>query len=371
VSFENTGSQYSLPASELEMNGKLTGIYPGIVESTTDPRILGRCKVRIPTIDGDESSAPTNSLPWARACFPAFMFNPPQVGDAVWVLFQGGDRRYPVYLGWCPANPAGPQVRQRHPGYPSLQYDGITSDDYPEGLENPRQPVDSNQPYAGDEPPGSNTENYTTKANVSEVPPEVLKGPSWDPNVRIFKTWRGHTIVFSDHPEGEYLKIIDRSGQMIFFDCAVQADQDQNNQTPRGGSIEACFEKGIGEADKGVRDGRTQLDISKMRQRTGENNRASIRITDLFGQYLEFWAEEDRPRIRLQSCRQKDDDQTPNHYIEISSSQDPENEYILLETREGHLIKLDETGNQIIIQHKAGSEIVIDPSANIILSTVA
>jgi hypothetical protein len=119
-----------------------------------------------------------------------------------------------------------------------------------------------------------------------------------------------------------------------------------------------------------VHDGRTQLPIEKMRKRDEENERACIRLTDLFGQYVELWAEKDRPRIRIQSSRFKDDDLTPNHFIEISSSQDPEDQYILLETREGHVVRLDETKNEIVIQHKQGSIITIDPKANIRLSTV-
>jgi len=119
-----------------------------------------------------------------------------------------------------------------------------------------------------------------------------------------------------------------------------------------------------------VQNGRTQLPIDVMRQRPNENARASIRMTDLFGQFIEFWAEEDKSRIRIQSAREKDDDETPNHFFEISSVQDPENEYLILKSREGHVVKIDETGNQIIIQHKTGSIITIDPNACIKLSTV-
>lgn len=361
-----------LTDNELLMGQKYGGVHPGIVESTSDPRMLGRCRVRIPTIDGDESQSATNTLPWARGCFPAFMFNPPQVGDSVWVMFQGGDRRYPIYLGWFPTTPEEAQVRNRHPRFSPLKYDGEENFADPLERTDPRDPSEREIPEAGDEAPGSADETYETPAKVCETPPEARKGRSWDPNVRIFKTWRGHTIEFSDHPEAEYLKIIDRSGQMILFDCAVQFELDKHNQTPRGGSIENCFVKGIGEADRAVHNGRTQLDIEKMRKReeADENERACIRMTDLFGQYLELWAERDRSRIRIQSSRSKDDDATPNHFFEISSSLDPENEYIVLQTREGHFVRIDETKNEIVIRHKQGSVITIDPAANIRLSTV-
>lgn len=331
------------------MGRVLNGVYPGVVEATTDPKMLGRCRVRIHAVDGDETCAPVKSLPWAMPCFPAFMFNPPQVGDAVWVMFQAGDRKYPVYLGWFPSTPVVAQQRQRHPGLGPLSYSGSGD---PQELTTPRNPVDNDIPDAGDEPFGDNIEGYETPAGVCETPPEVRKGRSWDPNTRIFKTWRGHTIEFSDHPEGEYLKIIDRSGQMILFDCAVAMEHDQNNVTPRGGSIENCVVKGIGEADKGVNNGRTQLPVDVMKDK-----KAFMRFTDLFGQYFEMWSEKDKSRIRLQSSRHKDDDQTPNHYIQISS--EVNNEFIVLETREGHFIKLDETNNTIMLQHRNGNVIVL------------
>jgi hypothetical protein len=327
-------------------------------------------RVRVKEIYGEESQCPVNHLPWAMPCFPGFWFSPPQVGDLVWVMFQYGDIRHPVYLGWSPTNPVSAQVRQRHPKKIPLVYTGDIDDGHPLDRKEVRQPYDENMPDAGEEADGSNIETYGTPANIPETPPEVRKGRTFDPNIRIFKTWRGHTLEFNDHPEAEYIKIIDRSGQMLLFDCAVKFEYDKNNKTPRGGSIEACVVKGIGEADKQVHDNRTQLPIEKMRKRPEEKERACIRMTDLFGQYLEYWAEKDRARIRIQSSRWKDDDKTPNHYIEISSKQDPLDEYILIRSREGHRIRIDETRNEIIIQHKQGSIIHIDPQANIRFSTV-
>lgn len=348
------------PNPPREMNAPLLGIYPGIVEATTDPKLLGRCRVRVSALDGDESGAPVKSLPWAMPCFPGFMFFPPQVGDAVWVMFQGGDRRYPVYLGWFPSNPTSAQQRQRHPGLGPLTYSGSGD---PNELTSPRSPADNDTPDAGDEPFGGNTEGYQTPANTPETPPEVRKGRSWDPNTRIIKTFRGHTIEVNDHPEGEYLKIIDRSGQMILMDCAVQMSYDENNATPRGGSIEKCFVDGVGEADKDVNNGRTQLPSSVMK-----DNKAFIRITDLFGQYLEMWSQDGQARIRIQSSRSKDDDQTPNHYFLISSKEG--DEFVTIQTREGHFITLDETNNKIIIKHRDGHTTTFDTNNITVASDV-
>lgn len=356
--------------SELPQARKYIGPYYGIVEATTDPFEIGRCRVRVYTVFGDEAQTPCNALPWAAPCFPGFMFMPPQVGDAVWVQFQEGDARYPVYMGWMPTVPQASQVRQRHPNKVPLQYDGDVEDGHPYDRQSPRAQASEDMPFAGEEPPGGNIETYSTPGGIPESFPEVRIGRSWDPNIRGIKTWRGHTILFNDHPEAEYIKIIDRSGQMLLFDCAVKFDFDKNNASPRGDSIDAMYVQGIGEADKKVHHPRTQLPIIKMRKRPEENERASICMTDLFGQYLEFWAEKDRARIRLQSSRRKDDDKTPNHWIQISSKLDPPDEHIEAHTREGHRLRLDETKSEIYLQHKKGSMIYMDPSANILITTV-
>ena len=354
---------------KLPQAGKYWGPYWGIVEHTTDPYLLGRVRVRVPTIHGDQNQTTTIQLPWAAACFPGFWFVPPQVGDGVWVQFMDGDPRYPVCFGWMPSTPDEAQIRQRANIIP-LQYDGVVDDGHPYDRTDPRMPESEDRTFAGEEPTGGNIEQYSTPGGIPETFPEVRKGRSWDPNIRGMKSWRGHTFIWNDHPEAEYIKIIDRSGQMILFDCAVKFDFDKNNATPRGDGIGAMYVQGIGEADPMVHNPRTQLPIIKMWKRPNENERASIRMTDLFGQYILFWAERDRARIRIQSSRRKDDDKTPNHWFQISSVLDPPDEHIEMKTREGHRIRIDETKNEIYIQHKRGSMIHFDPDANIRITTV-
>jgi hypothetical protein len=206
---------------------------------------------------------------------------------------------------------------------------------------------------AGEEPEGANIETYLTPAGIPETPPECRKSRTWDPNVRqVMKSWRGHTIQYDDNPEREHLKIIDRFGQQLTFECAVKWDSNKNNASPRGDSITNMVVQGIGEADRLVDDGRTQLPITKAYQRSGENEKCRITLTDAMSQYIEFWAERDRARIRIQSSRRKDDDSTPNHWFQISSKIDPPDEHIEMHTREGHLIRIDETANRIRITHK-------------------
>ena len=171
--------------SELPQGRKYIGPYWGIVEATTDPLLLGRCRIRVHTVYGDENQTPCNALPWAAPCFPAFFFNPPQVGDAVWVQFQEGDARYPVYIGWMPTIPDDAQVRQRHPRKIPLQYDGDIEDGHPYDKLSPRMNDTEDRPFAGEEPPGSNIEMYSTPGGIPETFPEVRNGRSWDPNISL------------------------------------------------------------------------------------------------------------------------------------------------------------------------------------------
>ena len=79
-------------------------LYRGVVEDNIDPEGLGRCKVRVPSIHG-ELSYRIEILPWARP----LVLSPvkekrghvmiPDIGDVVWVLFEGSNRQFPIYFG--------------------------------------------------------------------------------------------------------------------------------------------------------------------------------------------------------------------------------------------------------------------------------
>ena len=79
-------------------------IYRGIVEDNVDPNNLGRCKIRVPSVHG-ELSYPVNILPWARPIVLSPVkkcrgsVNLPDIGDIVWVFFEGSDKEFPVYFG--------------------------------------------------------------------------------------------------------------------------------------------------------------------------------------------------------------------------------------------------------------------------------
>lgn len=83
---------------------KFPSIYRGIVEDNKDPENRGRCKVRVPFMHGELTYSPS-LLPWARQVSPfpinerRGISNVPDIGDIVWVLFEGADKSFPVYFG--------------------------------------------------------------------------------------------------------------------------------------------------------------------------------------------------------------------------------------------------------------------------------
>lgn len=83
---------------------KFPYLYRGVVESNVDPEHIGRCKIRVPFVHG-ELKYPVDALPWARPIVPSPVkkqrgsVNIPDVGDIVWVFFEGAVKEFPVYLG--------------------------------------------------------------------------------------------------------------------------------------------------------------------------------------------------------------------------------------------------------------------------------
>jgi hypothetical protein len=76
---------------------KLQGIYRGQVINTADPQGKGRLYVSV--LDNPGTTG------WAIPCTAYDRNNnvaTPPVGDNVWVMFEGGDPAYPVWLGWFP-----------------------------------------------------------------------------------------------------------------------------------------------------------------------------------------------------------------------------------------------------------------------------
>lgn len=79
-------------------------LYRGVVEDNIDPEHLGRCKIRVPSVHGS-LNYPVRMLPWARPLVLSPVKNErgsvnlPDKGDIVWVLFEGANKEFPIYLG--------------------------------------------------------------------------------------------------------------------------------------------------------------------------------------------------------------------------------------------------------------------------------
>lgn len=81
---------------------KLSGIYRAIVKDISDPQNRARIRVLIPAIH--DIKAKISTLPWADCC--SIIAGPdrsairiPDVGDVVYVMFEQGDKNYPVWMG--------------------------------------------------------------------------------------------------------------------------------------------------------------------------------------------------------------------------------------------------------------------------------
>jgi uncharacterized protein involved in type VI secretion and phage assembly len=88
------------------------GVYRGLVVANTDPEMMGRLKVYVPTVHGATSPAP-DAMKWATPCAP-YGGSPqqgilclPEVGAGVWIAYENGDAQYPVWMGAWWATPGG------------------------------------------------------------------------------------------------------------------------------------------------------------------------------------------------------------------------------------------------------------------------
>lgn len=86
------------------------GEYRAIVENVSDPNGIMLAQIRLL---GYWNDAPANTLPWAEYQLPVGArpnegdFTPADVGDLVWVRFEGGDTRSPIITGASYFAPGG------------------------------------------------------------------------------------------------------------------------------------------------------------------------------------------------------------------------------------------------------------------------
>ena len=68
-----------------------TGMYRASVHDIADPERRGRLRLLVPQVLGESASA------WAEPSVPPPSYAPFDVGDMVWVQFEGGNLNYPIY----------------------------------------------------------------------------------------------------------------------------------------------------------------------------------------------------------------------------------------------------------------------------------
>jgi len=72
------------------------GVYKGFVVGTEDPKAKHRLRVSIPALFGNDHAE------WAEAVLPpinATNLVIPSINDQVWVMFEGGNPDFPVWIG--------------------------------------------------------------------------------------------------------------------------------------------------------------------------------------------------------------------------------------------------------------------------------
>jgi len=136
----------------LEFFGIYYGLYRGRVADNADPEDRGRVKLTAP---GAALAQPPNIWVPAASFLGAGLnrgwFWPPEVGDAVWVVFSQGKTRYPLcYL----------------PGF------------------------------------------YGEVSNQAEVPTQMRPGADHVPRKRGVVTRRGHRFIFDETPDGDAIELV-------------------------------------------------------------------------------------------------------------------------------------------------------------------
>lgn len=154
------------------------GKYRGFVVKNDDPEHLGRLKVKVPSILGDEVVTG-----WAMPCVPyggdanqGFLFIP-EVDAGVWVEFEEGDLEFPIWVGTFWSKPGGES-----------------------------------------ELPKPNNADGSEQGSVQNPPTR-----------KIIKTKKGHTIQFEDADGEERIIIEDAYKNKIIMDQSGTIIEDKNH----------------------------------------------------------------------------------------------------------------------------------------------
>lgn len=171
----------------------------------------------------------------------------------------------------------------------------------------------------------------------NEVPKDVF-GDSADgdthPTRTVWqKSFKGHTILVEDRDGHEFLRIIDRAGQVIEMDCPVTEEANSNNGEQRGV--------------------RNSVDDNQVSQSSLVNGRGYIRLKDVAGQELILDGKTNSEEIRIVSRNRQG---STSQQVVISSAKGREK--IQLLDKGGNTVTIDPNAEKsITVADAAGNEI--------------
>jgi hypothetical protein len=134
------------------------------------------------------------------------MFLVPEEGASIWAEFEGGQVQYPIWSGvWLAKSNPGEQPEEA-----KRLCDEAQCQDCEDAKEHNEPPDSLEHKKYHDHPPF-----YCPRRKV------------------LLKTETGHTIAVDDKDGEEFLKIIDRAGQIIEMLCPVKPESQAGNSLPR------------------------------------------------------------------------------------------------------------------------------------------
>jgi len=267
-----------------------------------DPQHLGRLQVRVYELHGDTRNIPDADLPWAFTVsflggfYDGGSHTPYPVGSSVLVVFEQGLPDKPWVLGGVPKRPQGPTGPWKY---------GRA---------------------------GESMGQWLPKDKDTDVPTDTRENREETKYV-TFKTPKGATLVIEERDGQEYLRLIDRAGQVVEMSAPVTTGANAANAAQRGTK---CVETG------------DQLPYASM-----VGAQATITVKDLAGQYIRLKALQNGELIELQGCKRGGWDPQK---IEIRDESG--NEEIRITDRQGQVIVLRTGGGEKKILAQTGGNYV-------------
>ena len=186
------------------------GVFRGIVEYILDPKGEGRVKVRVVQVYGDKSEISSKGLPWAKSMLPVMAFGVPKVNEIVFVMFEGGETQFPLYIN------AASVTRQESSRSGTIQSNDSGSEIIPDETILPISMGETKIPQGLD------------------VPLEAQVTANYDPTrVVLARSTKGHAVYLDDADEREMLVLADRAGQILSFVANVKEVDNEGNVAER------------------------------------------------------------------------------------------------------------------------------------------